>query len=487
LGVAATARISGGITAGLAVPLGVLAVASPRLAFAGILGLGFVALAAHNVAAGVAAFTVVALLEQVPPVAGSPAIKLAGAVLVILLVRRQLPLLRLLREHPGLACTAVFLAAWAGASSLWAQDPDAAVASAFRLALGIVLVFVVYGAVRERQHVRWLTHAFVAGALVTSFIGAVGFTATDFESDRLVGGVGNPNELGSILVPAIALAGFRLASGPSRRSQVLIGVSLVGLFAALLLTASRGALVALAVSVVTAVIFGGIFRMHIVALVAAILGIGVGYYAFVAPPEIRDRLVNFSAEGGAGRTDVWQVARSVAADRPILGVGAGNFPIVESAYAADTINLPRIRFIVDTPKVPHNTYLGIQAELGIPGLVAFLLIVGVAIMSALRAISSAVAAGDRELEFLGRGVLVALVAVLTAATFGSYEYAKHLWLIIGLAAVMPSVVSHSARRLSARPPDQGDPSRRSSPGFLARAASSRKRVPRTTLVAHRSR
>jgi len=436
-------RVGAGVTAGLALPLGALAVNSPRLAFAGILALGFVALAAYDVVAGVAAFSILALVEEVPPLAGSPAIKLAGVVLVILLLRRHLPLLRLVRERPAMACAAVFFATWAGASSLWAQDPGAALVSAFRLSLNVVLLFVVYGAIRERQHVRWLTYAFVAGAVITSLVGVVGITATSLESGRLVGGVGNPNELATILVSALWLAGFALVSGQPRRSQVLVGVSLVVLTSALLLTASRGGIVALAVSIATAVIIGGAFRKQIVVVLTAVLGLGLGYYGFVASPAVTDRLVNFSAEGGSGRTDLWNVATSVITERPFLGVGAGNFPIVEPAYAAETINLPQVRFIVDTPKAPHNTYLGIQVELGTPGLIAFLTIVGTAIASTLRSISAALAAGDRELEFLGRGVLVALVAYLAAATFGSFEYEKHLWLFLGLAAAMSSVVSRS--------------------------------------------
>jgi O-antigen ligase len=328
------------------------------------------------------------------------------------------------------------------------------VASATRLALGVVFLFVVYGAIREREHVRWLAYAFIAGALITSLVGVVGIAAAGSESGRLVGGVGNANELAAILVPALALAGFALASGQSRRSQALLGLSLVGLTFALLSTASRGGLVALAVSLATAVIFGGSFRIHIVAVLAAVVGLGVVYYGFVASPAVRDRLVHFSAEGGSGRTDLWAVAISVVTDRPVLGVGAGNFPIVEPVYAAETINLRQVRFIVDTPKVAHNTYLGIQAELGTPGLIAFLLLVGAAIASTLRAISAALAAGDRELEFLGRGVLVALVGFLAAATFGSFEYDKQLWLFLGLAAAMSAVVSRSTRSQGARSPSE---------------------------------
>ena len=440
----------GAASAALALLAGVLAVTSPLLAFAGILALGFVVLAAYDIAAGVAAFTILLLLEAVPPLAGSPAIKLGGAMLAILLVWRHLALLRLLNERRAIACLAVFLVAWAGATSLWAQDPGVAVASASRLALGVVFMFVVYAAIRERQHVRWLIYAFLAGGILTVIIGVAGITPTVAEG-RFVGVVGQPNVLASILVPALALGGFALASGQDRKSQALIAMSLVVMIYALFLTGSRGGLVGLVVSLAMAVILGGSLRKHIVAVLVVVIGVGVGYYGVIAPPAAKARITNVSAEGGStGRLDIWTVSTAVSADRPLLGVGAGNFPIVGPTYAAETANLSDIRFIVDTPKVVHNTYLEVLAEMGAPGLIAFLLMVGAAIASAVRAISAAHAAGDRELEFLGRGVAVALVGFLATATFGSYEYRKELWLLLGLATAMLYVVSHSNEVLRRR-------------------------------------
>jgi O-antigen ligase len=440
LGAVAAYRISPGLFAALAVPCGILAVVSPPLAVAGFLALGFIALAARDIAIGVAAFSVLALLEQVPPVAGTPAIKLAGAVLVVLSLRRELPLLRLLHELPLMAYAAVFLVTWSGVSILWAEDPGAAFASTFRLALGVVFAFVVYGAIRERKHVLWLTYAFVSGAIIVLLVGA----PEGIEGGRFGGAVGNPNELASTLVPALALGGFALASGRSRRAQILLGASLVIIMYALLLTGSRGGLVALAAALVTAVILGGAFRVRIVAVLVVAVGLGIGYYAVLAPQATKDRLAEFTAEGGAGRLDLWTVSTLVAADRPALGVGAGNFPVVLPEYAAATVNLPQVRFIIDTPKVAHNTYLGLQAELGAPGLLAFLVIVGAALTSGIRAIGAAARLGDRELEYLSRGVVVALVGLLVSASFGSLEYHKQLWLLLGFTAAMSAVVSRSA-------------------------------------------
>ena len=59
--------------------------------------------------------------------------------------------------------------------------------------------------------------------------------------------------------------------------------------------------------------------------------------------------------------------------------------VVAPRYATETSNLPDARFVVDTPKEAHNTYLGIFAELGVVGLLAFGVVVLLALVVAWRA------------------------------------------------------------------------------------------------------
>ena len=310
MGVAPTSRIVAGIVAVLALPLGVLAVVSPQLALAGVLALGFLALTARDAAAGVAAFTILALVGHISLLAGSPAVKIAGLVLVIALLRDHVALLRLLHDHPVVAWLAIFLVAWAIASSLWARDPDAALGSAFRLALGVIFAFVVYAAVRERRQIGWLIVALIAGAILASVAGAVQLaSAGGLDSSRLGGGVGDANALASVLVPAIALATFLLFSGRSSGAKAVIGVSLVVMAFALLLTGSRGGLVALAVTIPIAIICAGAQRRRIVVASIAVVALGIGYYASVASPAAAQRVSSFASQGGSGQARLMEHRR----------------------------------------------------------------------------------------------------------------------------------------------------------------------------------
>lgn len=423
----------------LAVPFGMLAVVAPSYAIAGLLGLAFVALSFYNVAGGVAAFAVLAIADTIPLVANTPAVKLAGLILLVVMIERQ-KLTLLVRERPRTACAAIFFVTWATASSIWATDATVALNSAYRFALNAVFLFIVYGAIRERRHVRWLVFAFIGGAVMMSLYGASGLRA----GHVVTGATGDPNYFASILVSALALTAFALAVSSDRRLRVALIGSIVCLSGALLLTGSRGGLIAAAVMAVSAVIFGGAARKNIAIACCAIAMVGTCYYAFFASDALVSHVTNFTSGGGAGREDLWKVAASAAGRQPLLGVGASNFPIVESAYAATTINLPQVQQIVDTPNVVHNTYLSVLTELGIPGLVAFLLMVGASVVSAFRSIRIASGAGDTELEFFARGTLVALLSLLTAFFFLTGEYQKYLWLFLGLAVAMQAVALRSA-------------------------------------------
>ncbi|MGH2980094.1 MAG: O-antigen ligase family protein, partial [Solirubrobacterales bacterium] len=95
--------------------------------------------------------------------------------------------------------------------------------------------------------------------------------------------------------------------------------------------------------------------------------------------------------------------------------------------------------IIDTPKVAHNTYLQILAELGIVGLTLFLTIIGFAISCALKAARWFGNHGDTQMELVARGMVVALVGILAADFFISEQFGKQLWLLLGLGPALYGV------------------------------------------------
>jgi O-antigen ligase len=127
-------------------------------------------------------------------------------------------------------------------------------------------------------------------------------------------------------------------------------------------------------------------------------------------------------------------------DKPVVGVGSGNFNVSSIHYLLVSPGaIERDEFIVDTPKVAHNTYLQILAELGIIGLTMFLLIIGFAIRCALHAARWFGRAGDSHMEIVARAMVIALVGILAADFFITEQYGKQLWLLLGLGPALLGV------------------------------------------------
>src|SRR5262245_21197661 len=358
-----------------AVALGALAVVQPLAAAGLALGGLFVVLALRDLAAGVALFALLTFFELLPGVGSSGVtfVKLAGGILVgIWLMRlatgRDVPALH--RDRPLVVAVMAGLCAWALLSSLWAADADVALSSALRLAQGPLLVLVVYSAIREPKHIRWIAGAYIVGALATAIVGIASGASGSVDGSRLAGGIGNPNELARMLLPALMLSAFALGAARGLRRSLLAGIA-IALVIALFLTGSRGGLVGLAVAVTLAIAFAGPLRARAVTAVLALAAVAVVWFGFFAAPAEVDRVTHFTEGGGTGRTDLWSVALATFEDHPLLGVGAGNFTVVSPQYTFSDVNLPRIDLVFDERKVVHNTYLHMLSELGVVGFAIF--------------------------------------------------------------------------------------------------------------------
>jgi putative inorganic carbon (hco3(-)) transporter len=217
---------------------------------------------------------------------------------------------------------------------------------------------------------------------------------------------------------------------------------------ALFLTSSRGGLIALAAALVVAVLLGGRQRGRIFAGAVAAVLVTVLYFATLAPDAVRERVTQ--SDGGTGRVDIWTVGWRMVESAPLQGVGSGNFTTASIHHLLEPGAILRDDFIVDTPKVAHNTYLGVLAELGIVGLALFLTILVFSLVCAYKAHRIAARAGDRELDIIARATVVALVALLAAYFFVSREYSKQLWLVLAFCPVMLEIARNELRaRLTA--------------------------------------
>jgi O-antigen ligase len=440
-----------------AVVAGLAAGASPKLVVAGLAGLVLVAIMLANVTAGVMIFALAAFAESLTTVAGGPSFaKLVGLFLVagwFGAIGYDRPgnqgSLDFLASNAFLATVVALFVSWVFVSSLWAEDAGVARETFTRFALNFLLFPIIFVAIRRRSHVVCLYAILIGGAL---FVAAVGLATSGAGGDGRLAGAGvNPNQLGSLLAVGVVLAGALACYRPLSGAARSIAAVAAGLSAILLtMTQSRGSLLGLAVSALALPFLAGRGRRLGAALLTLIAAVAMsGWLLLVAPPETLQRLTHASVGSsteGSGRLDLWRIGMRMFHDRPWTGIGAGNFQVSSVHYLLEPGQIVYAAFIVDAPKVPHNIYLQVLAELGIIGLGLFLTVVGICLISTLRAARKFWAAGDSDMDILARGLLIALVGILASYFFSSALFTKQLYLMLALGPALLAMAVREARR-----------------------------------------
>jgi len=419
--------------------IAVAATLSPLLTIGAAIAVALVVLTFVNLTYGVALFVLITFFETLPGLDGVALSRPFGFLLVLswlgALARggRELPLLP--RDRPVLAYLLVAFVAWGAVSTSWATEPALAQSGALRLGLVVILVFVVFSALRTRRDLEIVAWAYLSGAFLVSL---VALATGSNKAGRLALGELDPNGLAAALAAAVMLALFLLWGTMRSAVRVLLLGFLLTYAIAIVLSESRAGLVALGIAAVVAIVVGGELRWRMLATITIVAGLGIGYYVVVAPAEIRDRAASTISAPREVRLDTWAIAVQMAEDNPVLGVGLGNFEVVEVGYLAGELNLFSARKIHALPLAAHNTYLEVLSELGVVGLALFAAVILAAAVPALGAIRY------REVRAVAvttsQGLVIAFVVLLVAYFFVSGTYAKQIWLFLGVIAAVPTAL-----------------------------------------------
>jgi len=443
------------LTAAAVPAIALLSVRQPRLTAAAAIGLAALALAVRHFTAAVLLFTMLTFFERASWVSGSPsAIKLLTVALLfswigLLATRQWGP--ALFRDHPLLTALAILLAAWAGASLLWAADETAATSGAWRLVQMVLLPFLVYTAIRDRRDLRMFAWALIVAGVLTTIAGLLILRAGAESGGRFGGYLGNPNNLAAVLLPGLALTGLLLQGSRRGFERRLLAACGLVLLLSFFLTESRGGLIGLGVMCVVALAFAGPARARVVGLVAVLAVVGVTYFTVFAPQAARQRITSYSSATSTGRSDLWSVARLMFENHPVRGVGIDNFTVLAPAYLERDLNITRSDLILrpDATEV-HNTYLNVLAELGLVGGLLFVGLLAGVLAVACRATRALARAGDRQTELMARGLVIGASGMLTAYFFFSAQFEKPLWIVLGALAALSTVARGSEGRSARR-------------------------------------
>lgn len=234
-----------------------------------------------------------------------------------------------------------------------------------------------------------------------------------------------PNTVAGAIAPVIPLAlGCALFLNGTRR-VLLIGL-IVLLLAALLLTQSRAALVALLIGCAVLVLHRKPLWLSLTALIVFIL-LGTASLLGISNP-VTSLLLSDSQSTPGERLELWERAVLMLRDFPLTGIGLGMFePTVLSLYP----------LFLNNPAAPvphaHNLYLQMGVDFGIGGFVAFLGLVGASLGAGWQNIKRHAQTGQ---EWLAAALLASWIVFLLHgvldAVFVSTKVAVIIWLVLGL-------------------------------------------------------
>ncbi len=263
---------------------------------------------------------------------------------------------------------------------------------------------------------------------------------------RHAGPIGEQNRWAQCLVLVVPLAVALAARDRSRGVRLLSAASVPAIGAGIVLTYSRGAAAGLVLAALIAVALRWVPRAAtLAALGLAVIALTVAAPVFAsrastvvtARESVSGTTSTVDVEGGdtdssfANRAVEASAAVAVFVHHPLVGVGPGLFP----TYFQDEARRLGADRIVGVDRQAHNLYLGVAADTGILGLVAFVGVVA-ATLGPLAAVRRRLAASRPDLAALATGYAMAIVVYLTTGLFLHFAYIRYFWLFAGLAAAM---------------------------------------------------
>jgi putative inorganic carbon (hco3(-)) transporter len=281
---------------------------------------------------------------------------------------------------------------------------------------------------------------------------------------RASGPIGDPNYFAQILLPALAIAlvAFRSRARHARRWPVF---ALAGLVATgVLLTYSRGAVLAFVLVVVALVALGYAKASHVLLIAAVVIGL------VLAVPQYGERVLSISSIAGAtadegsgeeadvatrGRAGEMLAAVHVFADHPVVGVGPGIFPLHYQEYAKrlgmDIHSTARVetRAGEEPPRQAHSFVLATAADLGLVGLALYAGLF-ITLLHALLRAHRRRRLDDPALSDLAAALFLALTAYLAAGLFLSLAFERYLWLLVALAGAAVRLAVHESMKSASR-------------------------------------
>jgi O-antigen ligase len=239
---------------------------------------------------------------------------------------------------------------------------------------------------------------------------------------RIAGTIGSPiNAAGYIsllMAPALSVLAAPVGRWDKRLAMLAFGLG----FVALIFTFSRGAWIALVLSLM---ILGWAMRRRLSLKAFVLPALAMATMAFFLKDQIAIRLLGNDNGSAYVRVELMRVAFQMIRDHPVLGVGANNYPLEMTRYFKAGQWLYAV----------HDKYLLIWAEVGLGGLIAYVAFLIGTVRGGLRLWKS----DDPLLSTLAIGLTAGIIGHMShlfVDVFRGRVEAQLLWLMAGLIAAL---------------------------------------------------
>jgi len=353
----------------------------------------------------------------------------------------------------------------AAASLSWTTSPSGTIDAL--AALGISLAYmaavaIVLRSAGELRVVLW------AVTLWSAVLGAWWIVSYALGESREFNALGDPNFFAALQVIAAPLAVGLFANTASRMGRCILAVALTLIAGSIPASLSRGGMVALIVTGIVIAIIPSVYlfasRTQKRKFFASVAALTIALMA-ITGATLTERFAQAlnDPSGAAGRGDLAMAALHGFHDHPLLGMGFG-------AFAPNSFELLRTtpgvfldlhgRCLAQgstvraagsfcTGQPVHNTYLESLVELGIPGLLLFVSLLGVAGWSLIKTARLARVTNDAFICSFATALTVGLLGFALVSATLSTETNRTPWMIVALSLALPSMVG-PARLWAAR-------------------------------------
>jgi len=267
-------------------------------------------------------------------------------------------------------------------STIYAVDKTLALSESARFITYIIVYFIIKYELNDKKQINVLLKCYIFTSFVLCCIGIVqyftGFGLAETfqktnvfgESTKIAATLFNPNAYAAYLIliifPVIMLSIYE----KNKKKKVVYIVLSILVFANLLMTLSRNALLGFGLGLLVLTL------IYSIKLIFAIGGFGI--LTFLIPSVFQRVKGIVSLSQNESRVKIWKTALMMIKEHPILGVGNGNYVTRYNEYVSKYKELKYYKYQTFTT---HNSYLKIQSELGIIGTVSFL---GIAVIALFR-------------------------------------------------------------------------------------------------------